>query len=92
MLISETHDPVTPEINGRKLALAMGDNARLLVHHGYGHSSAKNPSRCTDDTIRTLLLDGKINDQAITHCYADEKPYPAGGEKQFGHDDFASHL
>lgn len=35
-----------------------------------------------------MLLDGKVEDKVIKDCYADEKPYPHGGEED--HFDFAS--
>ncbi len=39
LLIAEAYDPATPLRNGRRLLNEMGDNARLIAHHGYGHSS-----------------------------------------------------
>ncbi|CCF43501.1 hypothetical protein CH063_13184 [Colletotrichum higginsianum] len=78
LLIAETHDPATPLRNGRRLLAEMGrDNARLIAHHGYGHSS-RDTSRCTDAIARAYILDGTLPDKAETACYADEKPYLYG--------------
>lgn len=78
LLIAETHDPATPLRNGRRLLAEMGrDNARLIAHHGYGHSS-RDTSRCTDAIARAYILDGTLPDEAETACYADEKPYLYG--------------
>ncbi|EFY91429.1 TAP domain protein [Metarhizium acridum CQMa 102] len=76
LLASPTHDPVTPLVNGRKLLSEMGmKNARLIVHHGYGHGTWAHVSKCTDDLFRAYLLNGTVPDKAETHCYADVKPY-----------------
>ncbi|TQN65906.1 putative hydrolase YuaR [Colletotrichum shisoi] len=78
LLIAETYDPATPLRNGRRLLAEMGrDNARLIAHHGYGHSS-RDTSRCTDAIARAYILEGALPDEAETACYADEKPYLYG--------------
>ncbi|KAM4058657.1 TAP-like protein domain-containing protein [Hirsutella rhossiliensis] len=75
LLIAETYDPATPLRNGRRLLAEMGHaNARLIAHHGYGHSS-RDTSRCTDAIARAWILDGVLPDALETACFADEKPY-----------------
>jgi hypothetical protein len=74
LLIAETYDPATPLRNGRRLLAEMGDNARLIAHHGYGHSS-RDTSNCTDSIGAAFILDGKLPEEAETACYANEKPY-----------------
>ncbi|EPE10914.1 alpha beta hydrolase family protein [Ophiostoma piceae UAMH 11346] len=79
MLVAETHDPATPLVNGRRLAAGMGySNARMIVHHGYGHASAADRSTCTDDVLQKYILGQGIPEAAETHCFADEKPYMYG--------------
>ncbi|KAM7191126.1 alpha/beta hydrolase family protein [Naviculisporaceae sp. PSN 640] len=79
LLIAETYDPATPLRNGRRLANEMGvKNARLVVHHGYGHSSTADVSNCTDTIARAFILNGTIPDERETDCYANEKPYLYG--------------
>lgn len=78
LLIAETHDPATPLRNGRRLLREMGANARLVVHHGYGHSSSRDPSSCTESIARAYVLHGTLPDAPETDCYADEKPYRYG--------------
>lgn len=58
----------------------MGQNARMIVHHGYGHSS-RDRSNCTDSIARAYLLNGTIPDKQETDCYANEKPYLYGVTK-----------
>ncbi|KAI1150112.1 alpha/beta-hydrolase [Nemania diffusa] len=74
LLIAETYDPATPLRNGRRLLAEMGSNARLIAHHGYGHSS-RDKSACTDHIARTYILEGKLPEEQETACYADGKPY-----------------
>ncbi|KAJ2973643.1 hypothetical protein NUW58_g8888 [Xylaria curta] len=74
LLIAETYDPATPLRNGRRLLAEMGSNARLIAHHGYGHSS-RDKSACTDNIAKSYILEGKLPIEQETACYADEKPY-----------------
>lgn len=78
LLIAETYDPATPLRNGRRLLHEMGENARLIVHHGYGHSSTRDISKCTDAIAKSYILNGTLPDEQETDCYADEKPYLYG--------------
>ncbi|OTA94696.1 hypothetical protein M434DRAFT_20720 [Hypoxylon sp. CO27-5] len=77
LLIAETYDPATPLRNGRRLLNEMGKNARLIVHHGYGHSS-RDKSSCTDSIAKAYILNGTLPEDQETPCYADEKPYLYG--------------
>ncbi|KUJ15859.1 alpha/beta-hydrolase [Mollisia scopiformis] len=77
LLIAETYDPATPLRNGRRLLNEMGKNARLIAHHGYGHSS-RDSSNCTDSIARGFILRGELPEEAETACFADEKPYLYG--------------
>ncbi|OJJ42598.1 hypothetical protein ASPZODRAFT_137212 [Penicilliopsis zonata CBS 506.65] len=81
LLIAETYDPATPLRNGRRLLNEMGSNARLVVHHGYGHSS-RDISTCTDSIASAYLLHGTVPEGTETDCYADEKPYLYGVNKE----------
>ncbi|KAI1828395.1 alpha/beta-hydrolase [Xylaria intraflava] len=74
LLIAETYDPATPLRNGRRLLAEMGPSARLIAHHGYGHSS-RDTSSCTDTIARAYILEGKLPSDQETACYADQKPY-----------------
>ncbi|KAI1093247.1 Alpha/Beta hydrolase protein [Rostrohypoxylon terebratum] len=77
LLIAETYDPATPLRNGRRLLNEMGKNARLIVHHGYGHSS-RDKSTCTDNVAKAYILNGVVPEDQETPCFADEKPYLYG--------------
>ncbi|ETS64279.1 hypothetical protein PaG_01118 [Moesziomyces aphidis] len=74
LLIAEAYDPATPLRNGRRLLREMGKNARLIAHHGYGHSS-RDTSTCTDTIMRNYMLHGTLPDQQETQCHADGQPY-----------------
>ncbi|RYP40722.1 hypothetical protein DL767_001477 [Monosporascus sp. MG133] len=75
LLIASTYDPATPLRNGRRLLREMGQNARLIIHHGYGHTSRVHPSSCTDSVGKAYILNGTLPEEQETNCYADEKPY-----------------
>ncbi|RDW74242.1 uncharacterized protein DSM5745_06904 [Aspergillus mulundensis] len=75
LLISTTYDPATPLRNARRLAEEMGDNARLIVHHGYGHTSRWDRSQCTDEIGRAYMLHGTLPEEMEVECHADKKPY-----------------
>lgn len=77
LLIAETYDPATPLRNGRRLLAEMGDNARLIVHHGYGHSS-RDTSNCTDAIAKAYIMGRELPQESETACYANEKPYLYG--------------
>ncbi|CAH0003706.1 unnamed protein product [Clonostachys byssicola] len=78
LVISGTHDPATPLKNGRDLVAEMGDNARLIVHHGYGHVSGSDPSDCTDGLGKDYILHGTLPTDEETHCFPNHKPYVGG--------------
>ncbi|KAI1850986.1 hypothetical protein JX266_003651 [Neoarthrinium moseri] len=77
LLIAETYDPATPLRNGKRLLEEMGKNARLIVHHGYGHGS-RDASACTDSIARAFILNGTLPEEHEIACYANEKPYLYG--------------
>lgn len=88
LLIGETYDPATPLRNGRRLLAEMGSNARLIAHHGYGHSS-RDTSACTEKIARDFIMNGVLPDEPETACFADEKPYlygeKAGQQQEWEH-------
>lgn len=75
LLIATTYDPATPLRNGRRLLVEMGESARLIVHHGYGHTSRWDPSNCTDRIGKAYMLNGTLPNEQETDCYANSKPY-----------------
>jgi len=78
LFASSTLDPVTPLFNARAGAAEWGsDNVKLLVHHGYGHSSSAQTSKCSDAVIRDVLLHGRWPKTDEVECWADEVPYPS---------------
>ncbi|OAR00885.1 hypothetical protein LLEC1_06469 [Akanthomyces lecanii] len=85
LLISGTNDPATPLRHGRRLREALGsENARLVVHHGYGHGSHVDPSDCTDAIGREYILKGVLPDADETHCDANAKPFSPGYQDALG--------
>lgn len=81
LLVSQTHDPATPLHNAKRLHSEMGKNARLVIHHGYGHSSVDR-SDCTDAIARNVILKGVFPTDLETECYANSKPYSEDAKKE----------
>ncbi|PWN44013.1 hypothetical protein IE81DRAFT_321666 [Ceraceosorus guamensis] len=82
LLIGETYDPATPLRNGERLARALGrGNARLIRHHGYGHSS-RDRSICTENFKKAYLSHGEVPEDFFTDCLADSKPYSQPMERE----------
>ncbi|EKV15513.1 Peptidase S33 tripeptidyl aminopeptidase-like, C-terminal [Penicillium digitatum] len=75
LLIASPYDPATPLRNGRRLLAEMGQNARLVVNHAYGHSSRRDVSDCTDKVAKAYILHGTLPREQEIQCYANEKPY-----------------
>ncbi|KAJ5725943.1 uncharacterized protein N7483_007300 [Penicillium malachiteum] len=75
LLMSTTYDPATPLRNGRRLLHDMGHNARLVVHHGYGHTTINDRSKCTDRIGKAYILNGSLPSEQETDCFANRKPY-----------------
>jgi pimeloyl-ACP methyl ester carboxylesterase len=78
LLIASPYDPATPLRNGRRLLAEMGENARLIVHHAYGHSSRRDSSDCTDRVAKAYILHGTLPTEQEIQCYANDKPYVGG--------------
>ncbi|KAI0410304.1 Alpha/Beta hydrolase protein [Xylaria grammica] len=75
LIIATTYDPATPLRNGRRLLKEMDHNARLVVHHGYGHTSRFHWSNCTDSIAKAYILNGTVPAEPVTNCVTDGKPY-----------------
>lgn len=75
LLLSTTYDPATPLNNSMRLLADMGTNARLVVHHGYGHTTFFDKSNCTDAIGKAFILNGTLPDAQVSNCLANEKPY-----------------
>jgi hypothetical protein len=66
--------------NGRRLLNEMGQNARLIAHDGYGHSS-RDTSNCTNAIAMAFIMNGTLPEESETACNANEKPYLYGKDK-----------
>ncbi|KAK4867973.1 hypothetical protein LT330_007632 [Penicillium expansum] len=78
LLIASPYDPATPLRNGRRLLAEMGQNARLIVNHAYGHSSRRDRSDCTDRVAKAYILNGTLPEEQEIQCYANDTPYVRG--------------
>ena len=55
----------------------LSDGMQILsvVHGGYGHSSGRDISSCTNAIVRAFILNGTVPDRAETFCQPDAKPF-----------------
>ncbi|MFE1771002.1 alpha/beta hydrolase [Streptomyces sp. NPDC059008] len=65
LLVSYTDDPLTPLTNARSVHRQL-DNSSLLVRKGQGHGAyaSEDPSTCTDRTVDTYLVEGRLPNRA----------------------------
>ncbi|KAI9319582.1 TAP-like protein-domain-containing protein [Obelidium mucronatum] len=80
-IIGNTLDPITPFRHAKAIERAMGGNAVLLQHEGYGHCSSAQPSACTTGYIQQFFINGTYPEKG-TKCKGDGVPlFP--GTSQF---------
>jgi len=78
LLINTRYDPNSPLAAARRVERLLG-NAVLLVHDGYGHLSANDPSRCVTQALGRYLTD-VVTPARGTVCRSDRLPFdPAFG-------------
>ncbi|MFI7348006.1 alpha/beta hydrolase [Streptomyces sp. NPDC049936] len=75
LVVGTTYDPSTPFTNAETMAEELA-GARLLTHHGYGHTALLNPGACVGDHVSRYLVDGVLP-PAGTTCEPDTQPFAA---------------
>lgn len=73
LVIGTTFDPNTPFGNAQRVAALFG-NGVLLTHDGYGHTSASDPSACTDRAIVAYMVSLETPASG-TVCPSDRLPF-----------------
>ncbi|KAG8880549.1 hypothetical protein FRB97_000719 [Tulasnella sp. 331] len=71
LVVSNSHDPITPASQGRKMASRFGDSARHVVQNGTGHSYLVQPTDCYAKIVKGYFEEGKIPNHE-TFCNAPE--------------------
>ncbi|MFJ8072382.1 alpha/beta hydrolase [Streptomyces sp. NPDC096176] len=81
LVVGTVYDPSTPYSNAQAMAKELAD-ARLLTHHGYGHTAQINPSSCVRAHESRYFIEGTLP-PAGTTCRPDSLPFsapkPSGG-------------
>ncbi|KAM5545960.1 hypothetical protein V8D89_000086 [Ganoderma adspersum] len=75
LIISNTHDPATPLVNGQLVHSYLPKSSALLVQNGVGHTSTALTSKCTIQSTRAFFANGTLP-AAGTVCQVDESPFP----------------
>ena len=73
LLANNTFDPNTPSANAVRVEQLIG-NAVLLTQEGYGHTTRRDPSICTEEAMTAYLTD-LITPPPGTHCQSDHQPF-----------------
>ncbi|KAL1943402.1 hypothetical protein VTO73DRAFT_4477 [Trametes versicolor] len=71
MVVSNTFDPVTPLSEAEAVAALLGDNARLVQQHAFGHTSVSEPSQCLNAVMFAYFVNGTLPEDNRTLCEVD---------------------
>ncbi|OSD00757.1 alpha/beta-hydrolase [Trametes coccinea BRFM310] len=71
LVASNKYDPVTPLANAQALVDILGDQARLVVQDGFGHTTGSSPSQCFDEVAFAYFVNGMLPDGNDTVCEVD---------------------
>ncbi|MFG3115417.1 alpha/beta hydrolase [Streptomyces sp. NPDC048197] len=82
LLVGTTYDPATPYQDAQAMAKELA-HARLLTHHGYGHTALVNPSSCVKAHESRYLIDSLLP-PAGTTCRPDTPPFFRSARKPVG--------
>jgi pimeloyl-ACP methyl ester carboxylesterase len=74
VLIGATGDPVTPSESAAALERLMEGSGVFHKHHGWGHCSLGQSSKCTTKVIRDYFVDGKVPEKG-SECPMEDQPF-----------------
>ncbi|ETS86398.1 hypothetical protein PFICI_00226 [Pestalotiopsis fici W106-1] len=74
LVIGNTHDPVTPLRNARRVAAELFPGSVVLHQDSQGHCSPSNPSLCTARAVRRYFQTGELP-TAGTVCEPEVRPF-----------------
>ncbi|KAJ6629308.1 TAP-like protein-domain-containing protein [Mycena sp. CBHHK59/15] len=75
LIVSNTHDPVTPYAAGKIVRETMGSSARHLVQGAAGHSYLTPTTRCATKVVQGYFADGIIPEESETWCEREVENY-----------------
>ncbi|KAH8554996.1 alpha/beta hydrolase fold-domain-containing protein [Umbelopsis sp. PMI_123] len=81
LLIGATGDPVTPVESAEKLEALMEGSGVFHKHHGWGHCSLGQPSKCTTKVIHDYFVHGKIPTPG-SECPMETQPFESSASLQ----------
>ncbi|KAI8580789.1 hypothetical protein K450DRAFT_235983 [Umbelopsis ramanniana AG] len=74
LLVGVTGDPITPAESAEALEVLMEGSGVFHKHHGWGHCSFGQPSKCTSKVIRDYFVDGKLPEKG-SECPMEDQPF-----------------
>ncbi|CAE6427837.1 unnamed protein product [Rhizoctonia solani] len=78
LVIGNQADPITPYINAKSVADALGDSAVLVEQDDFGHSSLAMHSNCTISVLQKYFLHNKLP-QKDEFCGTNQELFPGTG-------------
>ncbi|KAI0369592.1 alpha/beta-hydrolase [Pilatotrama ljubarskyi] len=73
LVASNVFDPVTPLSNAEALVGLLGDDARLVVQRGFGHTTVPSPSQCLNKIFLAYFTNGTLPEGNDTVCDVDDE-------------------
>ncbi|KAH9851186.1 alpha/beta-hydrolase [Lenzites betulinus] len=71
MVVSNTLDPVTPLAGAKAVVDLLGNSARLVQQHGFGHTSTAEPSQCLNQVMFAYMTNNTLPEDNETICEVD---------------------
>ncbi|KAI9058642.1 alpha/beta-hydrolase [Trametes sanguinea] len=71
LVASDLYDSVTPLVSAQELVALLGDQARLVVQAGFGHTTNNSPSQCFAEVLAAFFVNGTLPEGNDTVCQVD---------------------
>ncbi|OSD00759.1 hypothetical protein PYCCODRAFT_660903 [Trametes coccinea BRFM310] len=71
LVANNKYDPVTPLISAQALVGILGDDAKLVVQNGFGHTTNGSPSQCFDQIVFEYFTNGTLSESNENVCDVD---------------------
>ncbi|KAK8844175.1 hypothetical protein IAR55_006969 [Kwoniella newhampshirensis] len=68
LVVSNSHDPITPAKSGAEMAKRYGEYGRHVVQEGTGHSYLAAPTKCYAQIVKEYFETGRLPDDPETYC------------------------
>ncbi|KAJ7171065.1 hypothetical protein C8R46DRAFT_1087578 [Mycena filopes] len=84
LIVSNSHDPITPYASGKIVLEMMGDSARLVLQGAAGHSYLTPTTACATKVIQRYFAEGVVPEDRETWCEREVGNYFVDVEENMG--------